>query len=158
RLLERDWVRRADPQRGRFRTCLLTLLTRFLSDQGPGRAPRQHAFEQQVVSVGDLVGDAERSYEPPAGETPEAVFLKQWAAALVRDVLQRLRQLYQDEGHAVRYDLFAAVHYPADPAERPSQQALAERFGVTRDQVRYALNQAEGQFASLLRAEVRGQV
>jgi hypothetical protein len=49
RLLERDWVRRADPQRGRFRTFLLTLLTpgfSFGSCQGASPAGRLDALGQ----------------------------------------------------------------------------------------------------------------
>jgi hypothetical protein len=34
------------------------------------------------------------------------------------------------------------------------QQALAERFGLTRDQVRYALKQVQGRFVPLLRDQV----
>lgn len=41
RFCQRGWIEPADPQRGRFRTFLLTILTRFLADQGTERAPRQ---------------------------------------------------------------------------------------------------------------------
>ena len=40
RFFEKNWIQPADPGRGRFRTFLLTILKRFLSDQGPERAPR----------------------------------------------------------------------------------------------------------------------
>ncbi len=44
RLVQGDWLHRADLQRGRFRTFLLAILTRFLADQGPARAPgRRHS-------------------------------------------------------------------------------------------------------------------
>src|SRR5438552_4149470 len=32
RFLERDWILKVDPQKGRFRTFLLTLLVRFVAD------------------------------------------------------------------------------------------------------------------------------
>src|SRR4051812_15632506 len=44
RAFERDWLRRADPARGRFRTFLLAVLARFVADQGPKRASRQQGF------------------------------------------------------------------------------------------------------------------
>src|SRR5437773_10885431 len=37
RFLEKDWVGKADPGRGRFRNFLLKILVRFLSDQSPKR-------------------------------------------------------------------------------------------------------------------------
>ena len=157
RILQRDWLRTADPRRGRFRTFLLTLLVRFLSDQGPRRAPRQKRFERQIASIEGLIGAAERSYEPPAGQTPEAIFMRQWAAALVGQVLQRLRRSCAEDGRTIWYEVFAALRLGASQDDPDSQHALAERFGVTRDQVRYALKQAQERFVGLLRAEVRDQ-
>jgi RNA polymerase sigma-70 factor (ECF subfamily) len=138
RFLERDWIQRADPQKGRFRNFLLKILVRFLSDQGPKRAPRQQWFEKGLVSIDSLLGDPERSYEPPTGQTPEAIFMKQWAAGLVEHVLKRVRRFHDEEGRAVWYEVFSATHFVSQPAERVSQHDLGERFGMTRDQVRYA--------------------
>jgi RNA polymerase sigma factor (sigma-70 family) len=155
RFLERDWLRRADPERGRFRTFLLSVLVRFLSDQGDARAPRQKVFERRFVSVSSLLADEDRTWGPPAGETPEAIFMRQWAATLLADVRGRLRKLCGDRDHADWYDIFEAAHGDGDST---SQQRLAERFHLSRDQVRYALEQVQKWFVVLLRAEVRDQV
>lgn len=158
RCLEGDWIQRADPQRGKFRALLLTVLKGFLSDQGPKRAPRQKKFDSELVSIEGLVGDLERTYEPASDETPDQVFMKRWAAALVENVLTRLRQEFQRLDRSLWYQVFTAVHYPASHEERPSQQALAHRFGVSREQVRYGLEQATQRFRQYLRQEVRDQV
>ena len=158
RFVERDWIRPADPGRGRFRNFLLRIVGRFLADRGPKRAPRQQHFERQFVSVGSLLGEEERSFEPPADVTPEALFMKEWARALLQTVQDRLRELYTGEGRRVWYGLFAAVHGRAPSEKRPRREALAEAFGLTPDQVRYGLEQAEKRFRRLLRAEVRAQV
>lgn len=156
--LERDWMRRADRARGRFRTFLLTVLVRFLSDRGLRRGGRQMAFEQQLVSIASLISDAERSYEPPATETPETIFMRQWATDLVRTVRQRLKDLCAKKDHRVWYELFKAAHADSPGRSGPSQQALAIRFRLTREQVRYALEQVRQGFLVLLRAEVADQV
>jgi len=148
-------LHRADPKRGRFRTFLLTVLTRFLADQRPGRTARQKTFETQVVSIGSLIGDQERTYEPLVKETPETIFMKQWATGLMEMVLGQLRQFYENHERPAWYELFAAVHFGNQPG---SQQELAERFGLTRDQVRYALEVVQRRFVSMPRREVRDQV
>jgi len=60
RLLEHNWVARADPQKGRFRSFLLTALNRFLADQwdkaraqkrGGGRRPL--ALDSEAGGPGD---------------------------------------------------------------------------------------------------------
>ncbi|MBV9125168.1 MAG: sigma-70 family RNA polymerase sigma factor [Planctomycetes bacterium] len=158
RFLEGNWIGKADQNRGRFRSFLLRILIHFLSDQGPRRAPRQQRFEQQLLSINSLVGGDDRTYEPPVHETPETIFMKQWAAALVANVLERLRAFYREEDRAAWYDVFAASYQPSPPEEPPTQQALAERFGMSRDQVRYALEIVQKRFAHFLREEVRDQV
>ena len=157
--MHREWIRRADPQRGRFRTFLLTILTRFLSDQGQRRAPKQKTFDQRLVSVSALLGDSERTFEPPDNETPEEIFMKQWAKAVIGNVRRRL-SFWCDHGknRPDWYEIFTAVYFPPAGAPRVTQQALAQRFRLTRDQVRYALEEVNRQFGELLRAEVADQI
>lgn len=158
RLFERDWMSRADQQRGRFRTFLLTLLTRFLSDDGPQRAAKQLTFERQIPSISSLIADEDRRFEPSGSETPEAMFHKQMAVELVDRARQRLKQFYDEQGLSPWYELFAAVHSTESGERRLSQKELAARHQLSVDQVRYRLSQIEQQFAALLRDEVRDQV
>src|SRR5581483_7395218 len=134
RLVERDWLRRADPERGRFRAFLLTLLKRFLSDQSPGRVRRQEAFEGDVQLIGPLMTDEERTFTPVATETPEIVFQRRWAADLLAAVLADLRRLCEAEDRADWYTLFTAARLSQEPA---TQQQLAAGFGLTRDGLRH---------------------
>lgn len=153
KVFERDWLQPADQTRGRFRDFLLKVLTRFVSDQGAARAPRQQAFEQQLLSIEALVGEEERSFEPAAGVSAEAVFMRHWAQAVIAGVLESLRQLYAGTGRQNWFELFMAARQ-----EDATQDALGQRFGMTRDQVRYAVDQVEKRFRRLLLAEVRDQV
>jgi hypothetical protein len=148
---------RANPARGRFRNFLLRILVRFLSDLGPARAPRQQTFEQQLVSVESLLGEEERRYEPPAHETPESVFMKQWAAGLVHRVCRELREWCREQGRPLDYEGVEAAHAAPEAADT-SQRALANQFGVSRDRVRAALKQTRRHFAALLRSAVRDEV
>jgi RNA polymerase sigma-70 factor (ECF subfamily) len=158
KLLQCDWLDRAEPGRGRFRNFLLAILVRFLADQGPGRAPRQQVFERQIVSIQALAGPDDRAFEPPAGATPEGLFMQKWAAAVMATVQEQLRRLYAGTDRQVWYELFAAARREGEAGKAPGQEALARRFGLTRDQVRYALNQVAKRFRRLLLAEVRDQV
>ena len=73
KFLDRDWLAKADASRGRFRNYLLSILKRFVADQGCDRAPRQRAFDQGLVPVSALVRDEERAFEPLHHELPEDV-------------------------------------------------------------------------------------
>jgi len=157
-MLRHDWLRRADPRRGRFRTFLLTILTRFLSDKGPKRAPKQQEFDERLVPISALMGEKDRRFEPADTETPEDVFMRQWARAVIANVRQSLELWCLGKGRPDWYAIFGAIHFPPPGERPPTQEALAERFRVTRDQVRYALEETNRQFIKLLRAEVADQV
>ena len=158
--LARGWLQRADQARGRFRDYLRTLVKRFAYDQ-TARAPAQKQFEQRFVSVHSLVQDSDRAGEPPAGETPEQAFDRLWKTDVPAAAHRSLRVYYHglnDSDALVRYQIFAAVHLREAGTKEPTQEALAARFGVTRDKVRYALKEVLARFERLLRQELRDQV
>jgi RNA polymerase sigma-70 factor (ECF subfamily) len=158
RFFEHDWIRRADPQRGRFRTFLLTILTRFLADQSTARRPRQQTFDSNLVTISALVGDSERTFEPPDNRTPEEVFMQQWAVAVIANVRRNLEGWCSLRGRPDWYRMFCEMYFPAPGGPRITQHALAERLHVSRDQVRYGLEEVHRQFSEFLRAEVADQV
>jgi DNA-directed RNA polymerase specialized sigma24 family protein len=154
----RDWIRRADQERGRFRTFLLTILTRFLADQSTARAPRQISFETQLVTISALVGDTERTFEPPDNRTPEELFMHQWAVAVIANVRRHVESWCSLRGRPDWHLMFCETYFPAAGSPRITQQALADRLHVSRDQVRYGLEEVHRQFIEFLRAEVADQV
>jgi RNA polymerase sigma-70 factor (ECF subfamily) len=157
-MLGQDWLSRADRRRGRFRTFLLTILSRFLSDQGPSRLPKQKLFDQRLVSISALVGERDRRFEPADEETPEDLFMRQWARAVMSNVRRSLERFCHDKGRPDWYAIFCAIHFPAAGERRATQDALAKILRLTRDQVRYGLEAVNCRFAELLRAEVAGLV
>ena len=92
-LVTRGWLARADQTRGHFRNFLRKILERFAYDKVV-RAPQQTQFEQRFVSIHSLMDDTERSYEPPAGETPDEAFERGWKAALLQTVRRNLEANY----------------------------------------------------------------
>ncbi len=158
RFFEKDWIRRADQQRGRFRTFLLTILTRFLADQSPARAPIQVTFDARMVAVSALVSDTERTFEPPHNRTPEELFMQQWAGAVLAHVERDLEAWCVTRGRPDWYRMFCELYYPPPGNPRVTQQELADRLHLSRDQVRYGLEEVHKQFIELLRGEMADQV
>ncbi len=154
RLYERHWLAKAEPSRGRFRNYLLTILVRFLADQGAGRAPRQQQFDCRLVPISSLVRDSEKSFDVPDEATPQDIFMRQWAQALVADVRNELEVWCRSHGRPDWYEIFCAHHFPPPGEGRMSQEDLAARLRCSRDQLRYALQQT----ASLFRAAIVSQV
>jgi DNA-directed RNA polymerase specialized sigma24 family protein len=159
-LVKASWLQLADQRRGQFRNFLRTLLKRFAYDR-TARALAQEKFDNQFVAIADYMQDSDRSYEPPAHETPDEAFDRQWRAELLATVRKNLRTYYEGNGVArVRrqYEIFAAYHFVDRADDQPTQEALAARFGVSRDVVRSALDCVRKRYERFLRLEVRDQV
>lgn len=160
RFLVKGWLRPADQRRGRFRDFLLTLLQRFAYDQTV-RAKVQTKFEESFVSVHSLMQDSDRAYEPPARQTPEEAFRTQWKAKVLAAVRASLWAYYEGLNKSQewkRFEIFAAFHFVDRIEDQPTQEALAAHFGVSRDQVRYALEVGGKRYARFVRQELRDQV
>lgn len=158
-LLTGDDFLQADRSRGKFRSFLLLLLKRFLSDHGnPDRRPRQQSFEEGFVSITSLLTEDDRSFEPPTHQTPEAAFMRQWARDLVAQVREQVQDLFAKRGQPEFYELFAASQDERPGQAKPTQEELGVRFGLDRDGVKYRLQQVKHAFLVKLRAAVRDQV
>jgi len=130
---------------------------RFLSDRGPKRLPKQKLFDQRLVSVSALVGDEDRTFEPADDEMPEKVFMKRWAEAVLANARRHLEIWCYSKSRPDWYEIFCTTHFPPPGTPHLAQQAIADRFHCTRDQVRYGLEEVRRQFLEFLRAEVADQ-
>ena len=70
---------------------------------------------------------------------------------------RQLRERFVSENRSDWVDLFEA-YYTLEGDIRPSQESLAARFGLSRDQVRDILAKVQKRLDRLLRSEIREQV
>ena len=89
-LLSRGSLARVGPEKGRFRTFLLTALDYFLTDSHRHDQALRRGGGQVFVELDAL--DAEQRYalEPASNETPDKAFDRRWVVLLVDGALKRL--------------------------------------------------------------------
>jgi RNA polymerase sigma factor (sigma-70 family) len=156
RLLKGNWVERADRQRGKFRSFLLTAMNRFLADEwDKARAQKRGGGE---VAVPIQLNEAETRYglDPAHSTTPEQIYERRWALAVLEEVLRRLRREYEEEGRA---ELFTALN-PCLIGERDTQKygELAAKLGVSEGTVKSAVHRLRQRYRQLLREEIADTV
>jgi RNA polymerase sigma-70 factor (ECF subfamily) len=152
RLLERHWVADADPQKGRFRTFLLSALNHFLADEWDKARARKRGGGAPLLPLEFDSAEARYAHEPADNVTPEEHFERRWATTLLEAVLLRLRQEYERGGKA---ELFAALH-PCLVGERAAQPyaALAAGLGCSESAVKSAVHRLRLRYRQLLREEI----
>src|SRR5260370_17418592 len=90
RVLEGRYLDRANPEKGRFRSFILTSLKFFVADE----EDRQRAYKRGGGAVGPLEfssGEDRYLREPAHDETPERIFERRSALSLLDIVLDNLR-------------------------------------------------------------------
>jgi RNA polymerase sigma-70 factor (ECF subfamily) len=152
RLLARHWLERADQAQGRFRTFLLHALERFLANEWDKLRALKRGGGQKLVPLQFETGETRYSAEPADLRTPEQVFERRWALALLGEVMKRLEAEYQQEG---KTELFAALQ-PCLVGDRETlpYAELARQLDQNEGTVRVAVHRLRQRYRELLRAEI----
>jgi RNA polymerase sigma-70 factor (ECF subfamily) len=150
RLLERDGLATADPQRGRFRSYLVAAFQHFLANQhdfetaqkrGGARAPLPLEF-----------GDADSRYglEAPGGRTPEQEFERRWALTMLDQALAALRAEYATGGKEALFErLKASLTGESEP-----YAVIAVDLGLSEGAVKVAAHRLRQRYRDCLRAAI----
>lgn len=156
RLLERGNVAFADADKGRFRSFLLTDCSRWLAD----RRVHDHAAKRGggALPISIDVRDAEGQYqlEPAHEESPERLFEREWAPALLERVLAELRREYESTGRAASFEVLKSVLEAG--STRVSQAEMAVRLGTTEAAVQVAVHRLRRRYRESLRAAIAATV
>lgn len=152
RVLEKGVLDAADPTRGRFRSFLLASLRHYAANE---RAHAEALKRGGSVPALPLEFDgAERRYlaEPEDTATPERLFDRRWALALLDRAMVRLAAEYRQRG---KHDLFESLkaHLIA-PDEGIPYSEIASRLGSSEGATRVAAHRLRRRFGDLLRGEV----
>lgn len=156
RLLEGNWLARADRERGRFRSFLLSAMKHFLTNEWNRAHAQKRGGRKPILSLNDDSAEQRYRLEPVDTVTPEVLFERGWAMALLEDVLARLEREYDREG---KRDLLEAMR-PALTVDRARicYHELAEKLGMTETAVRVAVHRLRQRYRRLIRAEVASTV
>jgi RNA polymerase sigma-70 factor (ECF subfamily) len=106
KLLEKQDLRVADPERGRFRTFLLTSMQNFLGGEWRKASALRRGGAVEILSLDFDSAEARYGREPAHDLTPEAIFVRRWALRLLEQAVNDLRDRYEKAGDA---ELFEAL-------------------------------------------------
>jgi RNA polymerase sigma-70 factor (ECF subfamily) len=151
-LLEKDRLRLADQERGRFRTFLLSSLRNFLNNQWRKAQATRRGGGRRILSL-DL-SDAESRYthESAGPETPEELFERRWALTLLDNTLAKLQDEYARSGKDALYQRLK--DHLGGGAEAIPYREIAEEMGTTEAAVKVAAHRLRRRCRQLLRQEI----
>src|SRR5882757_1090165 len=154
RVLEGRYLDRADPEKGRFRSFILTSLKFFVADEGD----RQRALKRGggiVVQLEFSAGEERYQREPAHDETPERIFERRWALSMLERVTGRLRDEFVRHGrpeHFERLKVFLLGQSDAPYA------ALAREMNTSEGALKVAIHRLRKRYRELFRQEIADTV
>lgn len=152
RLLERRVVRAADPERGKFRSFLLSSLKHFLANESDKARAQKRGGGQPAVPLDAEAAEERYQCEPADLLTPEKIYERRWAQAVLDRSLLRLQRKCEADGSE---RLFAELQpYLTDEPDAPSHAELAVRLKTTPQAVKSAIHRLRVRFRELCRAEI----
>ena len=107
RLLEKNYLKDADPERGRFRSFLLAAVRHFLANEWNRGQAQKRGGGMLTIALDPGTAEGRYSLEPANQETPESLYERQWAVALLDQVMAGLRQEYASDGRLDHFERLA---------------------------------------------------
>ena len=148
--IEKRFLTSVDPAKGRFRAFLLACLNHFLSHQRE-KARAQKRGGGRLLSLD--AAEARYARESVAADTlsPERLFERRWALAVLERVLARLEADYRQGGQA---ELFAVLKPTLTEVAVPHYAPMAEQLGMTVAAVKVAGHRLRRRYRDHLREEI----
>jgi RNA polymerase sigma-70 factor (ECF subfamily) len=156
KLLQKNQIALADPERGRFRTFLLRSLENFLHNHHRDATALKRGGGLVLCSWDAQLAEERYDNEPWADATPAALFDREWAGTLLETVFTGLRREFSTNGRVELFDELEP-HLWGEDHSTP-HQTIAESLNMSVVSVRVTLHRLRQRFHERLREEIANTV
>jgi len=149
--LEKRYLRAFDSNLGKFRTFLLTAMTRFMANEWDKSQAQRRGGGVHVISL-DEAADQRYQVEPADQMTPETLFERRWAQTVVDVVLDRLAAEMDEKRFEVLKDFLL------ESTGTVTYEQAAAQLQVSRSAITSTIHRMRGRFRALLFEEIANTV
>lgn len=152
RLIENDSLRHTDRDKGRFRTFLLASFNHRMINEWRRGSREKRGGGSSHVSFDWEHAETGLILEPADPRSPDPLYDREWALALLETTLARLELICHSEGGASVFDTLKPC-LTADTA-RISYPELSASLGVSEGAARVAVHRLRKRYRHLLKEEI----
>jgi RNA polymerase sigma factor (sigma-70 family) len=154
RLLEGRYLDRADQEKGRFRSFILTSLKFFVADEEDRHRARKRGGGV-LVPLEFSSGEKRYQREPAHDETPERIFERRWALSVLDRVVEKLRDEFVQHGRPEHFERLKVFLLGQSDA---SYAALAREMNTSEGALKVAIHRLRKRYRELFRQEIADTV
>jgi RNA polymerase sigma factor (sigma-70 family) len=152
RLQERNYLRQADQQRGRFRSFLLTAFKHFLANEQERANAHKRGGGRKPLPLDFQSGESRFQREPSHAATAETLYERGWALTLLQQALARLREEQTRAGKSRLFECMKET-LTGEDTTRPYAE-LAVELGMSTEAIKVTVHRLRRRYGELLRAEI----
>lgn len=152
RFLQRNYLAGLDSERGRFRAYLLAALKHFLTNERDKTRRDKRGGGAPHLSLDWHTADAQFQVAANNQLSPDEAFDREWAVALLNQVINRLRAECIANGTATQFDHLKA--FLSTDHGKASYADVARNLGQNETAVRVAVHRLRKRYRQLLRTEI----
>ena len=152
-VLASDFIARAEPEKGRFRSFLLASLRNFMAKEHARESAQKRGGGVRPVDFDENA--AEERFGLTAGRaelSPSQHFERDWALALLEQALDRLGAEQRAMGKAERFERLRPL-LRAGP-ERGDYESLAAELGMAKGTLTVTVHRLQQRYRELVRSEI----
>jgi RNA polymerase sigma factor (sigma-70 family) len=151
-VLEKKTFQHADPARGRFRSFLLTSLKNSAANARDHQLARKRSPDTPLLPFDTGTAEERFLLEPATTETPERIFDRRWALALLDRVMGRLAAEMTGAGRQQHFDRLKV--YLTGEQPQISYAETAAILKTSEGAVKVAMHRLRRRFGALVHEEV----
>lgn len=150
-MLERNFLRRAAPERGRLRSFLLTSLQNFLNNEFQASRRQIRGGNATVVSLDFQVGESQFATLASHEMTAESLYERSWALLLLDRVMSQLQGEMEAAGEGRRFQVLKPT---LDGEQSDGYREIASALEISEPAARQAASRLRKRYRQLLLDEV----
>jgi RNA polymerase sigma factor (sigma-70 family) len=152
RLLQKDYLRAAAREKGKFRTFMLVAFKRFLANEWDREHAQKRGGFTPVVSIDQELAESRFAAEPAHNGQPDVLFDRQWAMTLLDQTMRQLQEEYVASGRAKLFEYLQGC-LAKDESALPYAE-IAARLKLTEPAVKMAVHRLRARYREILREEI----
>jgi RNA polymerase sigma factor (sigma-70 family) len=155
-LIEKNYLGAVDRERGKFRSFLLVAVKRFLINAHKHANRQKRGGGQAHISLDVELAESRLNSELATGLSPEEIFERRWARAILDQTTARLHNEYAASGKSAIFD--ALNGFLTDESRFGDYAEVAKQLGMTASTVAVTVHRLRTRYKQLVREAVRPTV
>jgi DNA-directed RNA polymerase specialized sigma24 family protein len=151
RFLEKGYFTKANANRGKFRTFLLSSLENFLKDRAKHAGAQKRGAGQPLISIDEKSAEEYYKYEPANDTDPAKAYERDWAMTVLTRTLDGLRASLEKEGRGEKFEALKPFLLAEEDADYTS---AAVQLNISVPAARTAVSRLRDQFREILVQEI----